>query len=34
MNFHYGTLQARHQLGSNDKRTPLVGGYQNRPKGC
>jgi hypothetical protein len=34
MNFHYGTLQARKKLGSNDTGTPLVGGYQNRPKGC
>ena len=34
MNFHYATLLARHALGSNDTRTPLVGGYQNRPKGC
>ena len=34
MNFHFGTLQARHKLGSGDTRTPLVGGYQNRPKGC
>lgn len=34
MNFHFDTLRARHELGSDDKRTPLVGDYQNRPKGC
>jgi hypothetical protein len=34
MNFHYGTLRARRDLGSTDTRTPLVGGYENRPKGC
>jgi hypothetical protein len=34
MNFRFGTLRARRDLGSNDTRTPLVGGYQNRPKGC
>jgi hypothetical protein len=34
MNFHFGTLRARHDLGSQDTATPLRGGYQNRPKGC
>ena len=34
LNFHFGTLRARHALGSNDTRTPLAGGYQNRPNGC
>ena len=34
MNFHFDTLRARRDLGSTDKRTPLVGGYENRPKGC
>jgi hypothetical protein len=34
LNFHFATLRARHELGSNDTRTPLVGGYQNRPQGC
>jgi hypothetical protein len=34
MNFYYGTLRARKTLGSNDKSSPLPGGYANRPKGC
>jgi hypothetical protein len=34
MNFHFGTLRARHTLGSPDGDAPLRGGYQNRPKGC
>ena len=33
-NFHYGTLQARHKLGSKDTARRSWGGYQNRPKGC
>jgi hypothetical protein len=34
MHFYYGELKARHDLGSNDKSSPLPGGYANRPKGC
>jgi hypothetical protein len=34
MNFYYGTLRARKTLGSGDNRSPLPGGYANRPKGC